>query len=131
MKIAIVIDETLGSGLLANAVACMASGLFNGEPHILGPAIEGDGFAYIPITNIPCLILKQNGKPWAELLERAQKHKLKYMLFTKEGQSTTDYAQYASRVAGKQLSDVTVIGIGVLGEDRIVGKFAGDLALLR
>ena len=53
------------------------------------------------------------------------------MIFTREGQSTTDYDGYVERVKGKPIEDVEVIGIGVLGEDNIVQKFCGDLPLLR
>jgi hypothetical protein len=131
MRIAMVFDEKLGPGLLANAAACIASGLFNEENGLLGPQIQGADFTCIPITKIPCLILKQNGKPWRELLSRAQKNKLKHMVFTREGQSTTSYDEYVKRVEGKPLEDVDVIGIGVLGEDQLVTKFSGDLPLLR
>ena len=131
MKIAIVVDETLGPGFIANSTACISSGLFNNEKDLLGPEIEGNKFTYIPITKIPILILKQNKKSWKELLTRAQKNKLKYMLFTKEGQSTTSYEEYIERVKNKTLEEVNVIAIGVLGEDNIIKSFSGDLPLLR
>ena len=131
MKIAIAINENLGPGFLANATACIASGLFNEEKDLLGPGIEGQYCDFIPITKIPILICKQNNKPWDELLKRAKRNNLKYMLFTKEGQSTTDYTAYVERVKGKSVKEVEVIGIGVLGEDEVVNKFAGDLPLLK
>jgi len=130
MKIAIALDDTLGPGFLANASACITSGLFNNEDDILGPQIDADNFTYIPITKIPILITKNN-KNWKELLKRAKKNKLKYMVFTKEGQSTTSYEDYVARVKDKPLEDVEVVGIGVLGEDNLVKKFCGDLPLLR
>ncbi len=131
MKAAIVINEQLNSGLLANAAACITSGLFSGEQNILGDGIEGNGVIFIPITKIAILILKQNKKPWEELVARAKKNKLKYMLLTEEAQSTTNYGEYIQRVQGKSIEELTVIGIGVLGEDNVVQKFSGDLGLLR
>ena len=131
MKIAIVFNEEIGKGHLANAAACIASGLFNKEDGILGPQIEGGGFTYIPITNIPILIVKKAGKTWKELLERAKRNKLKYMVFSKEGQSTTSYDSYAERVTGKPIDAVEVIGIGVLGDEQQVTRFSGDLGLLK
>jgi len=131
MKIAIAIDDTLGQGFLANASACIASGLFHDEKDLLGPQIEGDYFTYIPITKIPILIVKKGDKNWKELLNRAKKNKLKYMIFTREGQSTTSYEEYVERVKGKPIEEVEVVGIGVLGEDSIVQKFCGDLPLLK
>ena len=131
MKIAIVLNDELGKGHLANAAACIASGLFNSEQGILGPQIEGNGLTYIPITKIPILIVKKANKAWKELLDRAKRNKLKYMVFTREGQSTTSYDSYAERVTGKPIEEVEVIGIGVLGDEQQVTRFSGDLALLR
>lgn len=131
MKIAIVFNEELGKGHLANAAACIASGLFNKEEEILGPQIEGDGFTYIPITNIPILIVKKASKTWKELLDRAKRNKLKYMVFTKEGQSTTSYDSYVERVTGKPIDAVEVIGMGVFGDEQQVTRFSGDLGLLK
>lgn len=131
MKIAIAINENLGPGLLANATACIASGLFGGEKDLLGERIDGADFTFIPITKIPILVVKQNNKPWKELFGRAKKNGLKYMVFTREGQSTTSYEEYIERVKGKRLDEIEIVGIGVLGENRLVDKFAGDLPLLR
>lgn len=131
MRIAIALDENLGHGFMANAAACIASGLFNNGGDLLGEQIEGTDCTFIPITKIPVLIVKQNKKPWSELLKRAKRNKLKYMIFTREGQSTTSYQEYVERVKGKKLNEVEVIGIGVLGEDEVVNKFAGDLPLMR
>ena len=131
MKIAIALNENLGPGLLANAAACIASGLFDKESDLLGEQIDGAECTFIPITKIPILIVKQNKKLWKELLDRAKKNNLKYMVFTREGQSTTSYEEYIERVKGKKLDEIEVVGIGVLGENKSVDKFAGDLPLLR
>lgn len=131
MKISIVVDETLSPAFLANATACVASGLFYGEQDLLGPEVEGYFFKYIPITKIPILIMKKHNKTWKELLDRAKRNKLKYMIFTDEGQSTINYDEYVNRVKGKPIEEVKVIAIGVLGEDNLIQKFCGDLPLLR
>ena len=131
MKIAIVVNENLGVGFLTNASACIASGLFYNEENVIGEHIKGSDFDFIPITKIPILILKQGKKSWAELLKRAKRNKLKYMVFTKEGQSTTSYEEYVKRVTGKKLEEVEVVGFGVFGQDELVTNFSGDLALLR
>ena len=131
MKIAIALNENLGPGFLANAAACIASGLFDGEKDLLGEKIEGADCTFIPITKIPILIVKQNKKPWDDLISRARKNNLKHMIFTREGQSTTSYEEYIERVTGKRLDEIEIVGIGVLGENKLVDKFAGYLPLLR
>ena len=131
MRIAIVLNEGLGVGYLVNAASCIASGLFYKEDNVIGESIKGSDFDFIPITRIPILILKQNKKSWPELLKRAKRNKLKYMVFTKEAQSTTSYEEYTERVKGKKLEEVEVFGLGVLGDDESINRFSGDLALLR
>lgn len=131
MKSAIVLDETLPPGLLANAAACITTGIFEGEKEAMGQQIEGDGCTFIPITKIGIPILRKGHKDFNELLKRAETNELKTMIFTREAQSTNSYEEYIKRVQGKKLSEVTVIGIGVIGGDAAVTKFAGDLPLLR
>lgn len=131
IRIAIVLKENLATGLLANAAACIASGLFHGEEGLLGEEIVGAECKFVPITKIPILVFRQNNKDFSELLKRAKRNKLKYVVFTREAQSTTSYEDYAKRVEGKMLGDLDVIGIGVLGEDDLIGRFAGDLSLMR
>lgn len=53
------------------------------------------------------------------------------MIFTHEGQSTADYDEYIARVDGKPLEELTIVGIGVIGDDKEVTKVAGDIPLLR
>ena len=131
MKSAIVIDESLPVGLLANAAACIATGLFRDQPEVYGSEIQGADCMFIPITKIPILILKKGQKDFNEILRRMQGTELRCMSFTKEGQSTADYNEYMLRVEGKKLSDLRIIGIGIIGEDVQVTKVAGDIPLLR
>ena len=132
MKSAIILDETLPTGLLANAAACIATGLFRiGGDDAYGPAIEGSDCTFIPITQIPILILKKGKRDFEEIIRRIKDNEVQYMLFTREAQSTADYEEYVRRVDGKSVADLTITGIGIIGDDSAVTKIAGDLPLLR
>jgi len=96
-----------------------------------GREIKGEDCTFISITKIGIPVLRKGHKNFPELLERARTHSLKTMIFTREAQSTNSYEEYVKRVEGKKLADLTIIGIGVIGEDTLVTKFAGDLPLLR
>src|SRR3989338_10918460 len=98
MKSAIIINPELPVGYLANAIACITSGIFLNGKDLVGPEIKGKNVNYIPITKIPILILKPGTKSLLELCKQAQTLPLKYMAFTKEAQSTTDYDTYESSV---------------------------------
>lgn len=131
MKSAIIVDESLPIGLLANAAACIATGLFNNQEDAYGPAIIGADHTFIPITKIPILILKKGKRDYSEILRRISGTELRCMIFTKEAQSTADYNEYMQRVTGKNLSDLQIVGIGIIGEDAQVTKVSGDMPLLR
>ncbi|MBI1813139.1 DUF2000 domain-containing protein [Candidatus Peregrinibacteria bacterium] len=131
MEAAIVLDEQLGPGYLANAAACIATGIFREAGDVYGAEIQGADCTFISITKIGIPILRKGHKDFPELLKRAQTNGLKTMIFTREAQSTNKYDEYIRRVQGKKLADLTIIGIGVIGEDAAVTKFAGDLPLLR
>ena len=130
-KAAIILDETLPTGLLANAAVCIVTGLFAGEDDVLGAWIEGKDITFIPITKIGIPILKRGHKTFLELFERAKTAGVKYMLFTKEGQSTNSYEEYIERVRGKSIEEVTIVGLGVIGTQQQVKSVAGDCPLLR
>ncbi len=130
-KAAIIINPDLPIGLLANSVACITSGLFVGGPEFVGDEIAGKDVSYIPITKIPILILKPGNNSLTNLLLQAQKKDLKYMAFTKEAQSTTSYDEYTKKVIGKEISSVTLLGLGVVGPEKMVNSVVGNLPMLR
>lgn len=131
MKSAIIINPDLPIGYLANAVACITSGIFLNGTDLVGPEIKGKDVNYIPITKIPILLLKPGTKSLIELCKQAQTMPLKYMAFTKEAQSTTNYDDYINAVAGIPLESVTLLGLGVVGEDAVVNSLIGNLPMLR
>lgn len=130
-KSAITVDPNQPIGLLANSVACITSGLFLEGKDYVGAEIKGKDVTYIPITKIPILILKPGNKSLLELCKQAQELGLIYMAFTREGQSTTDYEQYEKSVIGLPLESVTLVGLGVVGEEKIVNSLVGSLPMLR
>ena len=130
-KSAIIINPEMPTGLLANAVACITSGLFLDGQEYVGPEVEGDGIKYIQITKIPILVLKPGNNTLIDLCKKAQATGLKYMAFTYEAQSTTNYEEYTNRVKGRKLEEVNIIGLGIVGEEKQVNSIAGNLPMLK
>ena len=133
MKAAIIIDYTLPTGLLENTAACITSGLIDlvDRDEFYGPAIEGSDVTFPAITKTPLLILRQGKRSFDEIIRRARENNVPFIPFTHEAQSTAHYDEYVRRVEGKSLADLTIVGIGVIGDDAAVTKVAGDLPLLR
>lgn len=130
-KAAIIINPDMPAGLLANAVACITSGLFLEGKEYVGEEIAGNGVTYIPITKIPILILKPGNNTLIDHLRKIQATGVKYMAFTREGQSTTNYAEYKNRVIGKKIEDVTLVGLGIVGPEDQINSLTGSLPMLR
>ena len=130
-KAAIIIDPELPLGFLANAIACITSGLFVDGQDFVGPEIQGQGITYIPITKIPILILKPGKKSLQELCKEARSLNLKYMAFTRQAQSTTDYTAYEKSITGLPLESITLVGLGVIGPEKLVNSLVGSLPMLR
>lgn len=131
MKSAIVLEEHTPTGLLANAAACITTGLFKDQPDAYGAEIAGADCTLISITKVPILILKKGQRTFEELLRRAKDLDVRMMIFTKEGQSTASYDEYIARTEGKALEDLTIVGLGVIGQDADITTIVGDLPLLR
>lgn len=129
-KAAIIINPNLPLGILANAVACITSGLFVYGSNLVGPEITGDKVTYIPITKIPILILTPGKKSLQELCKQAQSINLKYMAFTKEAQSTIDYNTYENAVSGLPVESVHLLGLGLVGSAKLVNSLIGNLPML-
>lgn len=53
------------------------------------------------------------------------------MVFTKEAQTTTNYEEYTQRVKGKNINDVTIVGLGVIGLEEKINSLNGSLPMLR
>lgn len=130
-KAAIIINPEMPTGLLANAVACITSGLFLEGKEYVGEAISGSDVTYIPITKIPILILKPSNNSLIDLCRKAQELGLKTMIFTREAQSTTNYEEYTERVKNKNMNEVTIVGLGVVGLEDKVSSLTGSLPMLR
>lgn len=130
-KSAIIINPDMPTGLLANATACITSGLFLEGKEYVGDEIQGTNVTYIPITKIPILILKLSHTPFTTLYEKAKQMGLKCMVFTKEAQTTTNYEEYTQRVKGKSITDVNIVGLGIVGDEDKVNSITGNLPMLR
>lgn len=130
-KAAIIINPDVPTGLLANAVACITSGLFHNETDLVGEKIEGKDVVYIPITKIPILILKPGTRSLLDIAKEVQKANIKHIIFTREAQQTTDYTTYTESVVNKSLEEVNIVGIGVVGPEKTINSLTGNLPMLR
>jgi hypothetical protein len=132
-RIAIVLDDSLGAGLGANAAAVLAVTLSSLVPGLPGPdVVDRDGITYPGLIPVGLPILKA---PRAELRlmhERArQMPDVTVVAFPFHGQQTTDYAEYSDRVAASSSAEIDHVGLAFHGPRKQVSKLIGQLPLLR
>ena len=132
-RVAIVLDESLGAGLGANAAAVLAVTLSALVPGLPGPdVVDRDGTSYPGLIPIGLPILKASRADLHAMHELARRMAgVTVVTFPYHGQQTTDYAEFASRVAASSTDEIEHIGLALHGPRKQVGKLVGQLPLLR
>lgn len=132
-KCALIIDESLPLGLIANTAAILGAALGKNKPGLLGENVtDGSGIDHLGIVKLPIPILKGN----AELL-----HQLRQKLLTDEfndiltvtdvAQGIHTYEKFIETFQSTAASDYRYFGIGVCGDKKKVARLTGSLGLLR
>jgi len=132
-RVAIVLDESLGAGLGANAAAVLAVTLSALVPGLPGPDVtDRDGTVYPGLIPIGLPILKTSRSELRSLHGRArQMPGVTVVTFPYHGQQTTDYTEFACRVAASPTADIEHIGLALHGPRKQISKLVGQLPLLR
>jgi hypothetical protein len=128
----IVVDETLPSGLAANAAAVLALTLGAGNPALVGAEIvDADGHAHPGLIPMGLPVLRAPGATLAELHVRALDADVGVIAFPTFGQQTTDYDEFRAHVARTPTGELRYLGLAFYGPKRAVGRLTGSLGLLR
>jgi hypothetical protein len=132
-RIVIVLDESLGAGHGANAAAVLAVTLSALVPGLPGPdVVDRDGTSYPGLIPVGLPILTASRARLHQMHEQAtQMPEITTVAFPHFGQQTTDYAEYAGRVAASPTSDIQHVGLAFHGPRKQVSKLVGQLPLLR
>ena len=133
MKVVIVVNQTLPTGLLANTAAVLA---FSVSRHIPGgvgeDTVDADGTVHAGITRVPIPVLSAHGSQMRSIVARAGSVSgVGYIDFTDAAQETTDYRAYADRLASTPGGDLRYLGICIFGEPGEVNRITGSLPLVR
>ncbi|MFO6497095.1 DUF2000 domain-containing protein [Bacillus sp. z60-11] len=134
-KCALVIDETLPLGLIANTAAILGAALGKNNPGLLGENIkDGSGIEHLGIVKVPIPILKGNAELLHELRSKLQAddfHDLLTVDFTDVAQSIHHYDEYTEKLQASTAADYRYFGIGICGDKKKVNRLTGSLGLLR
>ena len=130
-SIYIILKKNLPPGLIGNVCACLATGITNLNPEIIGQDFEAQGLTYKGITKIPIVVVVENALGMDEILKRCVKRGLDYVLYNKRAVKERSYLGYMKAVKQIPPEDREILGIGIIGEEVSVRKIIGDLPLLK
>ncbi|WP_312871898.1 DUF2000 domain-containing protein [Amycolatopsis acididurans] len=131
LKWVIVADPGLGSGLVANAVACLGAAVGAALPGVVGEAVPdaaGSPHAGLPWGGVS--ILAADGAKIREIRAKAVTRDGVFVAdMTKHAQASTSYEEYTASLAVTGEPDYYAISL--LGPRNKIGKLVGGLPLLR
>lgn len=133
-RLALIVDPTQPSGLLANTVAVIAVGLGAADGSLGAmPLLDRRGRATASIANRPIPVLQAEGPALAALLARALPAPPGGVVvaFPRFGRSLHVFEDYRALFPSRDLLEEPIEGIGLAGPPRWVKSLTGSLRLLR
>ncbi|TWM34956.1 hypothetical protein CHCC14821_4101 [Bacillus paralicheniformis] len=134
-KCALIIDENLPLGLIANTAAILGAALGKNKPGLLGENVtDGSGIDHLGIVKLPIPILKGNAELLHQLRQKLLTDEFNDILtvdFTDVAQGIHTYKAYIETFQSTAASDYRYFGIGVCGDKKKVARLTGSLGLLR
>jgi hypothetical protein len=132
-KCAIVISESLPTGLAVNAASVLAVSLGANVEGIVGDDVkDSDGVTHSGVIFIPLPVLRHSTEGIAALLQSAAADdELFVYTFSSLAQSCKTYDEYIERMGATPTRDVEVVGVTLYGPKKKMNKLVGSLPLLR
>jgi hypothetical protein len=130
-KLAIVIDDTLPAGLVANTAAVLAMTLGSRQASVIGPDLkDADGSLHPGITTLPIPVLVADQDTVRRIRAQAVDDVL-LVDFTETAQRSRTYDEYTEKLAATGEADLSYLGIALFGPRKPIQKLTGSLRLLR
>jgi hypothetical protein len=134
IRIAIIIDPSLPLGLIANTVGVISIGLGARMPGLGATVLtDNNGNSTDTCCNKPVPILQANAEAIRATMLKAldQTGDRVVVLFPAFGRSMHNQQEYEASFAGRDLSQETIDGLGIVGPSKWVKSLTGSMKLLR
>jgi hypothetical protein len=132
MRCVIVVDGALPVGHAANAAAVIALTLGKRHPHLAGPDLIDAGENSHPgLIPIGIAVLAAPTADLSSLRDKALAKGIDVVDFPIQGQQTTDYAEFRTRVRELPPEEIAYAGVGLYGGRKAVGRIVGRFSLLK
>ena len=133
-KCAIVIDQDLPVGVIANTAAVLSLTLGKQFPTLIGCDLQDSkGDRHHGITTAPIPILKGTRPALKDMREALKSYEpeLTVVDLISATQTTKSYEDYADKLQGTPVDQLEYLGVALYGPLKVVNKFTGNLGLLR
>jgi hypothetical protein len=132
LKWVVVVDATLGPGLIANAAVCMAAAVGHAIPGLLGPAgDDASGHQHPGLPWAGCSVLAGEAVTLREIRIRAMNAPGLFVVdMPQPAQTNRVYDDYLNELAQTKTMDLTYLAVSIVGARNRVDKLVGTLPLL-
>lgn len=128
-KIVVIIRDDLLVWQKLNVTAFLMSGI-GGTQNIMGePYVDGDGVAYLPMSQQPIMIYSASSQELKEILKKSLTKEVKMTIYTEEIFKTYNDTDNRSKVAEYRTDDLNLVGIGIIGKKNHVDRLTKGLKL--
>lgn len=133
MKAAIVINESLPLGFVANTAAVLGVSLGAACSEIVGPdLVDASGTVHPGITGLPIPILSADDSRLKQLvLAASATGDVRTVPFNDIAQKCKSYSDYQARLSSSETIDLSYLGVLLVGTRRSVSRLVGSLPLLK
>ncbi|WP_213803943.1 DUF2000 domain-containing protein [Granulicella sp. dw_53] len=132
-KCVIIVDQSLPTGLMANAVAVLGVSIGGHESAILGPTpVDASGQQHSSLVSIPMPILAASSTELSRLHLRASNvQELSLFAFSRLAQYCRTYDDYLDRMAATTADALEYVALALYGPAHLINQLTGNLKLVR
>lgn len=133
MKCVLIVDNTLTIGEQANVAAVLAMTIGAKNSGIIGANVSTiDNISHQGITQLSLPVLTASGEVLRKIHEQARANNKVFLVdFTSIAQMARTYDEFSAKMSTLAETDLKYIGIGIIGDKKIINKYSGNLKLLR
>lgn len=132
-KCVLIVDRDLPTGEQANIAAILAMTIGARNNMIVGGDLsDADNTVHQGITQLNLPVLVACSEKIREIHDMASMDEHVFIVdFTSTAQGAHSYDEYTSKLALSHATELKYIGIGIMGNKKIVNRYSGNLKLLR
>lgn len=128
-KIVVIIRDDLAVWQKLNVTAFLMSGIGGTQNIIVESYVDGDGVAYLPMSQQPIMIYSASNQELKEVLKKALTKDVKMTIYTEEIFKTYNDTDNRAKVAEYKTDDLNLVGIGMIGKKNHIDRLTKGLKL--